>query len=74
MTGETMWVRAKEKVQISAAQPDLVITQSIQQGSMWLAFHEPDVNPALPWRLNHKHLNVRMDEARFLALFEEKRV
>ncbi len=69
-----MWVRAKEKMQITASQPDLIITQSVQQGSMWLAFHEPEVNPDLPWRLNHKHLNVRMREDKFRELFEEKRV
>ena len=29
------------------------------------------INPALPWRLNHKHLNIRMREDRFRELFEE---
>ena len=66
-----MWVRAKEKVQLTAASPDLIISQSVQQGSKWLAFHEDSVNPELPWRLNHRHLNIRMSEERFRELFEE---
>ena len=65
-----MWVRAKEKVQLEAVATDLAITQSVQQGSKWLAFFEEDVNPDLPWRLNHKHLNIRMKEERFRELFE----
>ena len=48
-----MWVRAKEKIQLTATQEDLSISQSVQAGSKWLAFHEENVNPALPWRLNH---------------------
>ena len=66
-----MWVRAKEKIQLTASQDDMMISQSVQQGSKWLAFEEPTINPALPWRLNHKHLNIRMREERFRALFEE---
>ena len=66
-----MWVRAKEKVQLEAAASDLAITQSVQQGSKWLAFFEESINPELPWRLNHKHLNIRMREDRFCELFEE---
>lgn len=66
-----MWVRAKEKIQLTAAQDDLAISQSVQAGSKWLAFHEENVNPALPWRLNHRLLNIRMPEERFRELFEE---
>ena len=66
-----MWVRAKEKVQLVAESPDLIITQSVQQGSKWLAFNEEHVNAVLPWRLNHRHLNIRMSEERFRELFEE---
>ena len=66
-----MWVRAKEKIQISAAEAEIMITQSVQKGSKWLAFFEEQVNENLPWRLNHKHLNIRMKEERFRELFEE---
>ena len=66
-----MWVRAKVKTQITSMDPAMQVTFSIQNGSKWLAFHEPDIVPDLPWRLNHKHLNVRMKEKQFLELFEE---
>lgn len=66
-----MWVKAKEKVQLDAVAADLAITQSVQQGSKWLAFHEEDISPYLPRRLNHKHLNIRMKKDCFSELFEE---
>lgn len=66
-----MWVRAKKKVQLEAISPDLTITQSVQEGSKWLAFHEENINPSLPRRLNHRHLNIRMTEDHFRELFEE---
>lgn len=66
-----MWVRAKEKTQLSAVSQDIIITQSIQEGSKWLAFYEPEIVPTLPWRVNHKHLNIRVSESRFRQLFEE---
>ena len=43
-----MWVRAKEKIQISAAEAEIMITQSVQKGSKWLAFFEEQVNENLP--------------------------
>ena len=66
-----MWVRAKEKTQLSAVSQEIIITQSVQEGSKWLAFFEPEVVPSLPWRVNHKHLNIRISEDRFKELFEE---
>ena len=66
-----MWVRAKEKIQISAVEAEIAITQSVQKGSKWLAFYEEQINEKLPWRLNHKHLNIRMKEEQFRELFEE---
>ena len=66
-----MWVRAKEKTQLSAVSQDIIITQSVQEGSKWLAFYEPEIVPTLPWRVNHKHLNIRISEKRFKELFEE---
>lgn len=66
-----MWVRAKEKIQLSAVASELAITQSVQKGSKWLAFYEDQIDKNLPWRLNHKHLNIRMEEERFRELFEE---
>ena len=68
-----MWVRAKDKIQLAAKQEDCQITYSTQSGSKWLAFFEPGVVPALPWRVQHKYLNVRMTEDRFRELFEETR-
>ena len=56
---------------VVSSRPDLIISQSVQQESKWLAFHKENVNPALPWRLNHRHLNMRMSEDRFRELFEE---
>ena len=66
-----MWVRAKNKTQLSAVSQDIIITQSVQEGSKWLAFYEPDIIPTLPWRVNHKHLNIRLNEERFRELFDE---
>lgn len=66
-----MWVRAKEKIQLKAAQDDCQITYSAQKGSKWTAHHEPDVVPSLPWRIQHRYFNVRLTEERFLELFEE---
>ena len=66
-----MWIRAKEKIQLCVAEPEIAITQSVQKGSKWLAFYEDKINENLPWRLNHKHLNTRMKEERFRELFEE---
>lgn len=66
-----MWVRAKEKIQLTAAQDDMIISQSVQKGSKWLAFHEPNVNSSLPWRVNHRHLNIRLRKERFEEIFEE---
>ena len=67
-----MWVRAKEKTQLTVTDGHtMLISQSVQPGSKWLAFHEPEVVPSLPWRLNHKHLNIRLPEERFKELFEE---
>ena len=67
-----MWVRAKSKTQLTAATPDLIITHSVQEGSKWLAFYEPEVEASLPWRVNHKKLNIRVNEERFRELFEEE--
>lgn len=67
-----MWVRAKAKTQLTAATPDLIITHSVQEGSKWLAFYEPGVCVNLPWRVNHKKLNIRVSEERFRELFEEE--
>ena len=66
-----MWVRAKEKTQLSAVSQEIIITQSVQEGSKWLAFYEPEIVPTLPWRVNHKHLNIRVSESRFRELFDE---
>ncbi len=67
-----MWVRAKSKTQLTAATPDLIITHSVQEGSKWLAFYEPLVCAELPWRVNHKKLNIRVTEERFRELFAEE--
>ena len=53
-----MWVRVKKKIQLSEAEPKIAITQSVQKGSKWLAFYEDKINENLPWRLNHRHLNI----------------
>lgn len=66
-----MWVKAKTKRQISAATENIEISQSVQEGSKWLAFHEPDINAKLPWRVNHKFLNIRLTEEEFREMFEE---
>jgi len=66
-----MWVRAKAKKQVSAAAGNIEISQSIQEGSKWLAFHELGINPELPWRVQHKFLNIRISEDDFREMFEE---
>ena len=66
-----MWVRAKTKTQLTAATPDLIIKHSVQECSKWLAFYEPDVEPNLSWRVNHRKLNIRVSEERFREMFEE---
>ena len=67
-----MWVRAKSKTQLTAATPELIFTHSVQEGSKWLAFYEPDVEPNLSWRVNHRKLNIRVSEERMWELFEEE--
>ena len=64
-----MWVRAKSKTQLTAATPELIFTHSVQEGSKWLAFYEPDVEPNLSWRVNHRKLNIRISETQFEELF-----
>ena len=64
-----MWVRAKYKTHLTAATPEIIITHSVQEGSKWLAFHEPEVEPTLPWRVNHRKLNIRISETQFEELF-----
>ena len=66
-----MWVKIKEKTKLSAFTPDIEIMLSAQKGSKWIAFYEPDENSRLPWRLNHRHLNIRVSEEKFADLFEE---
>lgn len=66
-----MWVRAKAKKQVTAVAERIEITQSIQKGSNWIAFHEPGINPDLPWRVQHKFLNIRMAEEDFKEMFED---
>ena len=66
-----MWVRAKEKVRFEARQPDCQITYSAQKTSKWTAHYEPEIIPDLPWRLQHRYMNVRLSEERFRELFEE---
>ena len=38
-----MRVRAKQKIQMKAAQQNCQITYSAQEGSKWNAYYEPDV-------------------------------
>ena len=67
-----MWVRAKEKRQLVAHDAGtLQMTYSVQQTQKWTAFYEPDVIPDLPWRINHRLLNIRLSEREFKELFEE---
>ena len=67
-----MWVRAKEKMQLVAHDPGhLQISYSVQEKQKWTAFYEPDVNPDLPWRINHRLLNIRLSEEQFRELFVE---
>lgn len=65
-----IWVVAKAKTLLSAAAGDIIISESVQEGSKWLAFYEPEINDKLPWRVNHKHLNIRVAEDKFKELFE----
>lgn len=64
------WIVAKTKTVLSAVADDIVISESVQEGSKWLAFYEPEINDKLPWRVNHKHLNIRVAEDKFKELFE----
>ena len=66
-----MRVRAKQKIQMKAAQQNCQITYSAQEGSKWNAYYEPDFVPDLPWRVQHRFTNVRITEERFRELFEE---
>ena len=76
MTEETtrspLHVRAKRKTQVTGHEPGhMQFTYSFQEGSKWLAFYEPEYLPDLPWRLNHKFINIRLNEDRFREIFEE---
>ena len=75
-----MWVRAKEKIQLSAYEPgNIRISYSAQKGSKWLAFYEPGVgkdshgepDEALVWRVNRRYCNLRMTKEQFHELFEQ---
>lgn len=63
--------KSKRKKKLTAAQDGMIISQSVQKGSKWLAFHEPNVNSSPPWRVNHRHLNIRLRKERFEEIFEE---
>ncbi|MBR6476391.1 MAG: helix-turn-helix transcriptional regulator [Lachnospiraceae bacterium] len=64
------WVVAKKKTVLSAAAGDILISEAVQEGSKWLAFYEPEINEVLPWRANHKHLNIRVTEDKFSEIFD----
>ena len=64
------WVVTKTKTVLSAVADDIAISESVQEGSKWLAFYEPEINDKLPWRVNHRHLNIRVAEDKFKELFE----
>ena len=64
------WVAAKKKTVLSAAAGDILISEAVQEGSKWLAFYEPEINEDLPWRANHKHLNIRVTEEKFNEIFD----
>ena len=73
-THSPLHVRAKRKTQVAGYEAgNMQFTYSFQEGSKWLAFHEPDYLPDLPWRLNHKFVNIRLAEGRFREIFEETR-
>jgi len=67
-----MWVRAREKRQLVAHERGhLQISYSVQEKQKWTAYYEPTVNPDLPWRVNHRFLNIRLSDEDFKDLFVE---